>query len=295
MTVKQLQAFLAVASCGNFADAAARMFLSQPALSLIIKGFEDELGGKLFLRSTRRVQLTAEGAAFLPKAKELITHWQNTTEDLRLRLALKKGKIAVAAMPYFAATALPALLKRFKCAYPELQVEIHDVVAENVVELVRSGAIELGVTFKPNALNGLEFSPLYSDRFVAVLPADYEITTPIITWTKLLESDFITLQHPSGIRSSIESELEKVGIHLTVAYDCHQLATVGQLVANNFGVAVVPSLCIKQMKALGLLCLPITEPAIEKSVGLLSRPPDTLSAAARAMHNIVLTSFNASI
>ena len=291
MTLKQVQAFLAVAASGNFADAAQTMFLSQPALSLIIKAFEEELGGKLFLRSTRRVELTAEGEAFLPRARELLAHWHSTTEDLRLRMALKKGKIAVAAMPYFAATALPSLLKRFKRSYPDLQIEIHDVVAEKVVELVQAGSIELGITFEPTALNGLEFAPLYRDRFVAVLPADYQTSGNRISWRELLTSDFITLQHPSGIRSSIEAELAKEGIEFTVAYDCHQLATIGQLVANDFGVAVIPSLCSKQMNDLGLKCLPITEPVIEKSVGLLSRPKNLLSVAAQAMYELALKSY----
>lgn len=293
MTLKQLQAFLALASTGSFAEAAATLYLSQPALSLIMKGFEDQLGGKLFERSTRHVALTAEGQAFLPVARQLLVQWQTAEEDLRLRFALKRGKVAIAAMPFFAATALPELLKRFKTHYPQLQVEIHDVIAEKVVELVASGAIELGITFEPPALNELCFTPLYQDRFIAILPPDLPVAQSSISWQQLLQNDFITLQQPSGIRRTIEAALAASGIALQVAYDCQQLATVGQLVANKFGVAVVPALCARQMSLLGVQCLPLVEPCIEKTVGVLSRPPARLSGAAKALlHEISVASIN---
>ncbi len=83
MSVKQLRAFLAVAHTLNFAHASERLNLSQPALSLTIKGLEEALGGALLQRSTRKVTLTQEGELFLPMARQLLADWDNVEEAMR--------------------------------------------------------------------------------------------------------------------------------------------------------------------------------------------------------------------
>uniref|UniRef100_UPI002284419A LysR family transcriptional regulator n=4 Tax=Enterobacterales TaxID=91347 RepID=UPI002284419A len=77
MSIKQLRAFLAVAHTLNFAQASERLNISQPALSLAIRGLEDALGGPLLLRTTRRVTLTPEGETFFPMARQLLADWDN--------------------------------------------------------------------------------------------------------------------------------------------------------------------------------------------------------------------------
>ncbi len=117
MSVKQLRAFLAVAHTLNFAHASERLNLSQPALSLTIKGLEEALGGALLQRSTRKVTLTRRGELFLPMARQLLADWDNV-EAMRQSFTLQRGKISVAAMPSFAANVLPEALKAFATAMP---------------------------------------------------------------------------------------------------------------------------------------------------------------------------------
>ncbi|CDL09348.1 LysR family transcriptional regulator near succinyl-CoA:3-ketoacid-coenzyme A transferase [Klebsiella pneumoniae IS43] len=93
--------FLAVAHTLNFAHASERLNLSQPALSLTIKGLEEALGGALLQRSTRKVTLTQEGELFLPMARQLLADWDNVEEAMRQSFTLQRGKISVAAMPSF--------------------------------------------------------------------------------------------------------------------------------------------------------------------------------------------------
>src|SRR5690606_40115755 len=93
MTPRQLQAFAAVAQTLSFARACERLHISQPALSLAIKNLEEELGGKLFARTTRQVRLTPEGAALLPQALQLLADWENVRERLRQRFTLQRGHV----------------------------------------------------------------------------------------------------------------------------------------------------------------------------------------------------------
>uniref|UniRef100_A0A182SQX1 HTH lysR-type domain-containing protein n=1 Tax=Anopheles maculatus TaxID=74869 RepID=A0A182SQX1_9DIPT len=197
MSVKQLRAFLAVAHTLNFAQASEQLSLSQPALSLAIRGLEETLGGPLLLRTTRRVTLTPEGATLFPLARQLLADWDNVEETLRQRFTLQWGKVAIAAMPSFAANQLPPLLKVFRDRYADINVAVHDVINEQVFEMIREGRVEMGIAFEPEPSDTLHFTPLCTDRFVAIVPKNSTLASKShVTWRELLTLDFIALQRP---------------------------------------------------------------------------------------------------
>lgn len=252
MSVKQLRAFLAVAHTLNFAHASERLNLSQPALSLTIKGLEEALGGALLQRSTRKVTLTQEGELFLPMARQLLADWDNVEEAMRQSFTLQRGKISVAAMPSFAANVLPEALKAFRDRYAGVNVTVHDVINEQVIEMVREGRVEMGIAFEPSPNHNLLFTPLAVDRFVAIVPQQSPLAKKKqLTWQELLTLDFITLQRPSAVRLMLEEALARSGRQLDVALESHQLVTVGRMVASGLGGSAVPALCKTQMASLG--------------------------------------------
>jgi len=284
MSVKQLRAFLAVAHTLNFAQASEQLNLSQPALSLAIRALEETLGGPLLLRTTRRVTLTPEGATLFPIARQLLADWDNAEETLRQRFTLQRGKVSIAAMPSFAANQLPPLLKVFRDRYAGINVAVHDVINEQVFEMIREGRVEMGIAFEPEPSDTLHFTPLCTDRFVAIVPKDSPLASKDhVTWRELLTMDFIALQRPSAVRLLLEQELLRGGKKLEVAFESHQLVTVGRMVASGLGVSAVPALCVKQMGELGAQCVPLIAPQIEKRVGLIRMAQHQLSAAAQAL------------
>lgn len=284
MTVKQLRAFLAVAHTLSFAQACERLHLSQSALSLTIKALEEGLGGRLFSRTTRAVSLTPEGEALLPLARRLLADWDNAEDELRQRFTLQQGRVALASMPSFAGNLLPAVLRTFSDRYPSISVTVHDVINEQVMEMVRDGQVEIGIAFEPEPSMPLSFTPLYSDRFVAVVPADSPLASEAeVAWEALLGQPFITLQRPSTVRFMLEETLRQRGRALSVQYESHQLATVGRMVASGLGVSAVPALCRAQMLELGACCVALRDPVIERPVGILTKPGHELSAAAQAI------------
>ncbi|KEA63029.1 LysR family transcriptional regulator near succinyl-CoA:3-ketoacid-coenzyme A transferase [Marinobacterium lacunae] len=292
MTIKQLRAFLAVARTKSFAEAGQQVFLSQPALSLAIKKLEESLGGPLLTRTTRTVALTPEGQALYEIGQRLLADWDNTEEELQQRFSLQRGKVALAAMPSFAGSLLPSALLAYRAQYPNIRVEVHDVIAERVVDMVREGRIEIGITFDPGPHEDLRFQPLFNDEFIAVLPADHpDAGASEISWTQLLSYDFITLQRPSTVRQLIETQLAQRGMSLRVTFDAHQLATVGRMVATGLGVGAVPALCRQQMEELGAHCSRLVEPTISRQVGILTRARHGLSVAAEALQGVLLDTF----
>lgn len=287
MTPKQLRAFLAVAQTLSFTQACERLHLSQPALSLAIKGLEESLGGRLLTRTTRSVRLTPEGDSFLPLAKRLLAEWDNAEELMRQRFTLQLGRLTLAAMPSFASNLLPPALMAFRSRYPRINVTVHDVINEQVIDMVRDRQVELGIAFEPEAAGSLTFTPLFRDRFVAVVPPRSLLAAhAALDWSTLQTHDFIALQRPSMVRRLLEQQLDARAMRLAPAFESHQLATVGRMVASGLGVSAVPSLCARQMQELGACCLPLANPTIERAVGMLTH--GELSAAALALKQVLI-------
>lgn len=262
--------------------------MSQPALSLAIRSLEQTLGGRLLTRTTRQVRLTPEGAALLPRALQLLADWDNVRERIKQRFALQTGHVTVAAMPSFAGNVLPGILHEYRQRHPNIEVAVHDVVQEQVTEMVESGRVELGFGFEPEGESTLAFDPVFVDPFVAIVPAESALAAATsVSWGQLLNHRFIALQRPSSTRRLLEESLAAKGVELRVALECHQLATVIQLVAAGLGVSVVPSLCRQQASALGAHCVKLTRPSIRKPVGLIMRADQQLSSAASAIREVV--------
>lgn len=288
VSVNQLQAFAAVARLGSFAEASELIHLSQPALSIAIKNLEASLGGKLFDRTTRSVALTPEGKAFYPVVRRLLSDWDQSLEDVRNHFTLRRGKLEIAAMPTFTNSMLPRVLADFHDQYPEINVSVHDVIAEHVVDLVREGRCELGVTFNPGDTPDLNFYPLFSDRFMAILPKGHPLLENTqLRWKDLQNYAYIALQRPASTRHLIDKALADKKLALTPAFEAHQLVSIGRMVSAGLGISVVPTMSTVQMQEMGLECRTISYPVITHEVGLISRRQHALSVSAQVMSEVI--------
>ena len=288
ITLKQLRAFVAVARTQSFTEACAQVHLSQPALSITIKNLEEEAGGALFSRTTRAIALTPEGEEFYPVAQKIIHDYDAALDDLTQRFALNRGRVVLAAMPSFASSLLPSIISDYRSLYPNVSVTVNDVIAEDVVDMVRNGQVEVGITFDPGRFDDLSFTPLFDDRFVAVVYPDHPLALQeTVAWQALLDNDFIALQRPSSIRLLIEAKLRQLGLQVSPEFETHQLATIGRMVATGLGVSAVPSLCIQQMRELGAICRELDTPVMSRPVGILTRKRYPLSKAAVSLVDII--------
>ena len=295
ITLKQIRAFLAIAQVKSFAEACELLHISQPALSVTIKNLEATIGGQLFARSTRALALTPEGQQFLPIAKRLLTDFDTALVELHESFALKRGNLSFAAMPSFASTLLPKQLVDFNSQYPAVKVKVHDVIAEDAVAMVRSGKVEFAISFDPGNSDDLNFETLFTDKFIAVFPQSHPLAnTKNIQWQQLSQYPFITLQRPSSIRLLLDDTLAKEGIFLDITFEANQLATVVQMVANDLGISVIPSLYQQQLSALKLNYCQINEPAISRRVGIISKRRHVFSHAATEFLKIIQASYNPS-
>jgi LysR family carnitine catabolism transcriptional activator len=281
VSFRQIQIFVCIAQSHTFAQAAEKMCLSQPALSSAIKKMESQLGGLMFSRTTRKVELSPEGRQFLPVAVRLMGDWQDAFADLHNLFSLGQGKLSIAAMPSFAAGLLPSILQQFKTEFPNIKLSVTDVVMESVIKDVQAGRAEIGFSFEHEKMDGLDFHPILTDNFIAVLPVNHPLSKhQVVSWSHIALYPFVAMNKGSAIRQWIDSFMEIKHLSLDIVVEASQLATLGQFVKHDLGVSVVPALCQEQMLNKELLCLKIHQSGLSKRVGIIRKKNGNLSSVA---------------
>ncbi|APE05136.1 MAG: LysR family transcriptional regulator [Alteromonas sp.] len=294
ISYRHLRAFIEVAHSTTFAEAAAKLHLTQPALSSSIKKMEQELGGKLFERNTRNVSLTPEGEILLPNALRLSRDWDNTFSDIQNLFAMAKGQLTISAMPSFAESHLPGLLSEFHHIAPNINLRVVDVVMEQVVQEIRNGRAEIGFTFEPEHKDGLIFDSLFTDRFVVVAnKAQAARFNQKPSWRECLAFPLVMMNRGSAVRKWTEAELCRYGEPNIVA-ETGQLATLGKLIKSGLGISIMPSICKPQMEALGVKALEFVDSPLLKRVGLLRNERRGLSVSAQTLWKLTVSHYESS-
>lgn len=287
-SIRQLRAFVAVAKSRSLAEASERIHLSPPALSIAIRKLEESVGGLLFARTTRQLALTPEGEAFLPVAIRLLNDWTEAFVDLNERFLKQRGKVTLAALPTMAAGVLPGVMAEFRERYPQINLGLHDVLADQVTQLVREGRADLGFSVPPAGTDDLIFEPLLTDHFVAVCPLGHSLLELMrVPWARLAEFPFIGINRLSSVRQAIDEVMAEVGESLDILCEVSQIATVGRMVAAGVGIGVLPALSFRQIASEGIDQRPLIEPTVERELGIIMRKRYPLSAAAAALLELV--------
>jgi DNA-binding transcriptional LysR family regulator len=146
--LRQLRYFVAVAEELNFQRAAARVFISQPALSQQIARLEDELGVQLFVRTTRSVQLTKGGAQLLEGARALLAQARQLFDGVRSAAQAFERVLRIAYPEYLNPPFIPAALREFSLQHPDVRLERINATSTEAVPLLRSGKLDVhfGIT-----------------------------------------------------------------------------------------------------------------------------------------------------
>ncbi|MFA3790469.1 LysR family transcriptional regulator [Aliiglaciecola sp. SL4] len=293
LSYKQLQCFITLARSSTFAEAAEKVHLSQPALSTSIKKLEAFLGGALFSRTTRKVQLSHEGREFVPVAKRLMHDWETAIADMQDLFAMQRGRLTIAAMPSFASSILPGVLKSFHKNWQDINLTIRDVVMENVIDSVRDGRAEIGFTFENDQLDGLDFQPLMTNKFIAVVASNHPLSKCAkVTWQQLCEYPFVVLNRGSSVRKWIEDFAQINRIDLNIVVEANQLATLGECVKQDIGVSVVPGICQQQFSHTELVCLPIEGENLVRRIGMVKASRKSLSVPAETLWKLLIQNSN---
>ncbi|MGB0500587.1 MAG: LysR family transcriptional regulator [Acidimicrobiales bacterium] len=242
--LRRLDAFVAVAEELHFGRAADRLHIAQPALSQQIRQLEADLGLALLERTTRRVRLTPDGAAFLPHARQLLVSAQGVAraaEELRVGA---RGRLRLGFVDSTAFEFVPWFLRRFRSAWPEADVELHTMSSDEQARALVDGDIDLGVARTVPVRPAVDSAVLGHDRFMLAVPADHTVAGQrTVSLRRLAQETFVGFSRTSSpsLHAELRSLLGGHGVGYDPAIEATEYTTIVGLVAAGEGVALVPA------------------------------------------------------
>jgi DNA-binding transcriptional LysR family regulator len=241
ISLRQLRVFIGVAESFNFTKTAQRLHLSQAALSATVRELEAQLDCRLFDRTTRTVQLTGAGLAFLPTA-QLVTR-ELETAALRLREIGRKdiSYLRIGVTPMIAAHVMPDVLDAFKLQVPSVVVDVVDAGPIDLQRGVESGEIDAAFGAFFSQASGLHNHAVMQWRLLVVSSqAQRDLPVPF-RWSDLAMHPLIGLHAMSPVQQVVEGHLAEEQVTPQSRTTVNHLETQIALAERGFGLAVIPS------------------------------------------------------
>ena len=284
-----LRAFLAVADHGSFRVASETLHLSQSALSRRVDKLEDALGVALFTRTTRKVELTTVGRAFVPKARNVLNELESALlgiQDVAERLS---GEVTLACVPSAVGYFLPAVFDAYHRRYPRIRIRLLDESSGDVLMAVTRGEADFGVTYIGTQEADIDFRPLVEEAFVLACPAAHPLARRrSVAWADLGDQRYIALAQGSGNRFLIDQALAHAPSRPRWFCEVNHVPALVSLVLAGLGVGVVPRMALPPDRHAGLAAVPLVEPQVSRSLGLISRRGRPLNAAAQLLYDMLV-------
>ncbi|MDB5759773.1 MAG: bacterial regulatory helix-turn-helix, lysR family protein [Burkholderia sp.] len=283
-----LRAFVAVAEMNSFRAAATALHLSQPAVSRRIEKLEAALGIRLFERTTRRIALTSVGRDFSHKARSLLDDLENSLLSMREVAASQMGEVVVACVPSAAYYFLPKVLAEYHKQYPRIRVRIVDDSANGVLASVTRGEADFGINITGNQEPDVDFQGILTEPFVVACRRDHPLGSKrSVSWAELAQFDYMTVDRSSGNRLLLDLALAHTNLNLAWCYEARHVSTLIGLVEAGLGVAVVPRLSMPVDGHSTLTSIALTDPGVERIVGLVRRRGRELTPSAQHLYQLI--------
>jgi DNA-binding transcriptional LysR family regulator len=257
MDTRQLATFCAVVERKSFSQAAERLGVTQPAVSLQVRSLEKRLDRKLLDRSARRVEPTEAGFALYRGAQRMLQLEEQLVEELDQGGAGELGgTLAVGASTGPGSTVVPVLLCEFQREHPGVAVSLSISDTQSVVDRVAERDLELGVVGAARRHRGVVFEPFFRDEVVLACPPGHRFADRSVSLEELREEPLIVMQEGAGVRQVIEDELRRAGTRLRDLEPRLELGlqeSVKSAVAAGHGVTFISRTAIEADLAAGTL------------------------------------------
>jgi DNA-binding transcriptional LysR family regulator len=243
MELRQLERFLAVAEELNFTRAANRLHVVQSALTTSIQDLEMELGTTLLIRSTRRVELTETGRAFLTEARRVLAGVRASREAVSAVEGLLRGTLTLGIMNrYVSKVDLPRILGRFRAKHQGVQLTVLQEGSSLLMKGVQDGHLDLAVLgMSGPPPNGVSTTLLARDSMLIAFPATHPLAgRKRIALADLRNESFVDVQLGRALRTTVDRAFAAAGIHQRTVCEVSDFSTLLDLVAHGLGIALVP-------------------------------------------------------
>lgn len=286
VTLRQLRAFVAVARAGSFTLAAENLFVTQSALSGLIRELEQSLGLRLIDRSTRRIHLSDVGRDLFPLVEKILNDLDGVVNEVVNLKSLKTGTVRVAAPQLMSCTLLPEVIAAFAAQHPGIRIRLVDSPVENVAARVLSGEVDLGIGPERDPNPHIEATTLFELPFMAVTPAGHELARRAsVRWSDLAGFPLISLGGPFAER--LAADLHAAARDFTVEAKVSFMSTALSMVSAGMGITVCIPYAASLVRLYSLVMRPLIDPVVTRRFFVLGRSDRSLSPAAQAFRGFL--------
>ena len=284
---KVLSTFLAVAEHTSFRKAAEQLHLSLPAVSMQVKQLEDRLGVALFQRTTRRVELTAEGEALMISTRKAMAEIDGALARLQQAADAQQGHLSFACVPTVASTRLPPLLVEFSRRYPGITVQVCELTQPELLEAVRRREVDFGIGPSIET-SEFHFEPVMEDPLYALVPKRLLTTSRrSISLATLTNMPLLVLSPATALRGMLETAMQERHLAFTTRYEFSQAQTLISMATAGLGAAILPKIALPARVSASTHVLRISNPTLVREVSIITMGGQHLSPASLRLVQLI--------
>jgi DNA-binding transcriptional LysR family regulator len=243
MELRHLRTIVAVAEHGSFTKAAEELHLAQSAISQQIRRLEAELGMEVFRRSSRKVEVTAEGQVILDHAYRVLGEVDDMHSQLAELTGLLKGRLSIAGVYPFGRFDLYGVLADFRAEHPGVEIHMVEYTQDEVLAKLRTDELDAAFTSVDTDELGDEFAAtlVWEEEFVVATKPDHPIAKlGHVTLERMAQEPIVAYRDNSALRRRLEALFGKRGLEPRNAFVCTEMGAVRELASTGLGVAMLP-------------------------------------------------------
>ena len=244
MELRHLRYFVAVAEKRHFGRAAQRLHMAQPPLSQQIRQLEAELGLTLLTRTTRRVDLTPAGAAYLERAREILGAVDAAAHEAASIASGRRGRLLIGCVGSATYSLLPELARTLRAELPEVEFGFRgEMLSPDQAAALADGTLDLGLLRPLPDSPGLAITHLRQEDLLVALPKDHRFAARRRVRVADLDGEGLVIHAGSGrsaMNAMIQHLFDNAGISTHIAHEVAETSTLVTFVAAGLGVAIVP-------------------------------------------------------
>ncbi|ARF17438.1 LysR family transcriptional regulator [Sporosarcina ureae] len=272
MDLKDFHAFIEVANHLSFTKAAEHSYISQPSLSKSVKKLEEELNVVLFNRSTRSLRLTDAGDIVYEQGQQilqLLGELPVLLEDLAEGVS---GEIKIGMPPLIGTLFFPQIAKNLSRHYPHIKIELHELGAKVIEELVDKGQIDAGIIVLPTNQDIFQVHPFISDKFYLFVHTDHPFSKrDAVALSELKDEQLILFSKSFALHRYIIGACKEAGFNPTISYESSQWDLIIELVAAKLGITLLPQSISTKFTNENIKMIPLEGPPLLWKLGIVTK------------------------
>ena len=283
ITSRQLKAFLLTARHQSFSRAAERLFITQSGMSVLVRELEDQLGFRLFDRTTRRVTLTEHGSKFLPIADRSLLDLEAAATNIGRSATAADRQLAIGAPPLIASKLLAAAIGEYAKRDPELRISLHDGERTKLSAMVAADTLDVCIGCFLQPVPGVRRTPVYRFSLMLVEPAERagDAARPM-RWSEIGGRPLLGLPAEHPVQQVVDLHLQDIGRRGAPQMVFNYFETQIAMVEAGAGSAVLPTFAVPACLGRRVALHPLTDPVVPIELYQIVSRGKKLPAAAEA-------------